>query len=130
MFSGKLLGITREEGAPTVTQEVTDEGQFARVLAPQPEDVVFPPHHLTEDEHHRDGGKADEKEEGIGFLHHVQSLLVSENLETGKEEGNHSRCFLYFLFLFKSGFVQSSSRITFVRVKNVLVGRCVSVCVC
>ena len=77
-----------------MSQEVADEGKFARVFAPQPKDVVFPPHHLAEDEHDGDGGETDEEEEGICLLHHVQPLLVAEDLETGKEEGNHSHAVL------------------------------------
>ena len=55
------------------------------MFAPQSEDVVFPPDHLTEDEHHRDCRETNEEEERISLLHHIQALLVSEYLETGTE---------------------------------------------
>ena len=55
------------------------------MFAPQSEDVVFPPDHLTGDEHHRYCKETNEEEEGMSLLHHIQPLLVSEILETGKE---------------------------------------------
>ncbi|TNN33864.1 hypothetical protein EYF80_055971 [Liparis tanakae] len=47
--------------------------------------VVLPADHLAEDQHDGDGGQADEQEQRVGPLHHVQPLLVAHHLQGGGE---------------------------------------------
>ena len=61
----------------TSREEVANKSEFGEIVAPETEDVVLPAYHLTEDKHHRNCGKADEQEERVGLLHHVQTLFMS-----------------------------------------------------
>ena len=48
---------------------------------PQPQQVVFPADHLTQDQHDGDGGQAHQEEQRVGSLHHIQALLMTHHLD-------------------------------------------------
>lgn len=57
-------------------------GSFVGVSLPHSHDVVFPADHLAQDQDHRDGGQAHQEEEGVGSLHHIQTLLMTYDLKS------------------------------------------------
>lgn len=67
-------------------KDAVEDLQFVGVLPPQAQDVVLPADHLAQDQHDGDGGQADEEEERVGPLHHIQPLLVAHHLD-GRRDG-------------------------------------------
>lgn len=62
-------------------EDTIEDLQFVGVLPPQTQDVVLPADHLAEDQHDGDCRQADEQEQRVGTLHHIQPLLVAHHLE-------------------------------------------------
>lgn len=54
---------------------------FVGVSLPQPHYIILPANHLSQDQHHRDGGETHQQEQRVSSLHHIQPLLMSDNLQ-------------------------------------------------
>ncbi len=68
-----------------------EERQLGGMLSPELEQRVLPANQATQHEHHGYGGQSDEHYERIGLLHHVEALLVAENLHDGHGSVGHRR---------------------------------------
>lgn len=67
-----------QRGSELVTRE--EKLQLGGVLLPQPDHVVLPPDHLSQDQNDWYSRQTHEQEQGVGPLHDIQPLLVSNHL--------------------------------------------------
>lgn len=67
---------------------------------PQPHYIILPADHLSQDQHHRDGGETHQQEQRVSSLHHKQPLLMSHNLQVIMERGEDpTRCTTLWLYI-------------------------------
>lgn len=74
-------------------EDAVEDLQFVRVLPPQTQDVVLPADHLAEDQHDRDGGQANEQEEGVSPLHDIQPLFMAHHLDSRRTVRREHSCY-------------------------------------
>lgn len=72
-------------------EDAVEDLQFVGVFPPQAQYVVLPADHLAQDQHDRDGGQANEQEQRVSPLHHIQALLMTNHLERTGSSRNRTK---------------------------------------